>query len=65
MVFRLTFEDKTASCSSPSCVLRHLELGWRLADPGQAADLLEAADGVEDAGPARAHFPTSAASGPG
>ncbi len=64
MVFMLTFEDKAVSCSSPSCVQRHLDLGWRLADPAQAVDLLEALSGVHDAEPARAHLPTSPARGP-
>jgi len=65
MVFKLTCDEKAISCSSPSCVRRHLDLGWRLANPEQTADLLEALDGVEGAEPARAHFPTSLASGTG
>jgi hypothetical protein len=64
MVFKLTFEEKAVSCSSPSCVRRHLNLGWRLTDPAQAENLLEALDGVHDAEPASAHLPTSSASGP-
>ncbi len=64
MVFRLTFEDKAVSCSSPSCVRRHLNLGWQLDDPAQAENLLEALDGAHDAEPASAHFPTSPARGP-
>jgi hypothetical protein len=64
MVFKLTFEDKAVSCSSPSCVRRHLDLGWRLADPAQTGVLLEALDGAGAAEPASAHFPTSPARGP-
>jgi hypothetical protein len=64
MVFTLTFGNNAVSCSSPSCVQRHLELGWRLADPAQAEDLLEALDGVHDVEPARAHLPEGPARGP-
>jgi hypothetical protein len=64
MVFRLIFDEKALSCSSPSCVLRHLELGWRLADPAQAKGLLEALHGVLDAEPARAHAAAGPARGP-
>ncbi len=64
MVFKLTFEEKAVSCSSPGCVQRHLDLGWRLADPAQAEDLLEALNGVHGAEPARAHVPTNPPRGP-
>jgi hypothetical protein len=58
MVFKLTFESKSVSCSSPSCVQRHLNLGWRLVDPSQTADLLEALEEI-DAEPARTLLPRS------
>ncbi len=64
MVFKLTLDEKAVSCSSPSCVRRHLDLGWRLDDPAQAEDLLEALDGIHHAEPARAHLTTTVARGP-
>ena len=47
MLFRVNFEGETNSCSSPRCIQRLLSLGWRLADPSQTEDLLDALEDEE------------------
>ncbi len=47
MVFKVTFEEQSISCSSPRCIQRLLSHGWRLADPSQTEDLLRALEAEE------------------
>jgi hypothetical protein len=47
MLFRVDFEGETIACSSPRCIQRLLSLGWQLADPSQAEDLLDALEDEE------------------
>ena len=47
MVFKVNFEGESISCSSPRCIQRLLSQGWRLADPSQTEDLLQALEAEE------------------
>ena len=47
MVFKVNFEGESISCSSPRCIQRLLSQGWRLADPYQTEDLLQALEAEE------------------
>jgi hypothetical protein len=48
-VFAVSFDGESISCSSPRCIRRLLGLGWRLADPSQTEDLLQALEAEEQA----------------
>ena len=50
MLFKVDLEGESIFCSSPRCIKRLLGLGWRLADPSQTEDLLEALKAEESAG---------------
>jgi hypothetical protein len=47
MVFKVTFEEESISCSSPRCIERLLSQGWRLADLEQTEELLRALEAEE------------------
>jgi hypothetical protein len=47
MVFKVSFDGESISCSSPRRIQRLLSQGWRLADPSQTEDLLQALEAEE------------------
>ena len=47
MVFKVSFDDGSISCSSARCIQRLLSQGWRLADPSRTEDLLQALEAEE------------------
>jgi hypothetical protein len=47
MVFKVSFEGEAISSSSPRCIQRLLSRGWRLVDPYQTEDLLQALEAEE------------------
>jgi hypothetical protein len=47
MVFSVNFEGESIFCSSPRCIQRLLNQGWRLADPSQTDDLLRSLEAEE------------------
>jgi hypothetical protein len=47
MVLKVSFDGESISCSSPRCIQRLLSQGWRLADPSQTEDLLQALEAEE------------------
>jgi len=56
-VFEVSLDEESISCSSPRCIRRLLCLGWRLADPSQTEDLLQALEAEETAEPAEVLHP--------
>jgi hypothetical protein len=50
MLFKLDLEGESIFCSSPRSIKRLLNLGWRLADPSQTENLLQALKAEESAG---------------
>lgn len=57
MVFKVNFEGESISCSSPRCIQRLLSHGWRLADPSQNEDLLQALEAEDLAEPGEVLHP--------
>lgn len=51
MIFKVHFDGESIACSSPRCIERLLGQGWRLADPDQTEDLLQALRAEELAEP--------------
>lgn len=40
MEFTVEMEDVRISCSSPKCIQRLIQQGWKLVDPSQSDDLM-------------------------
>jgi hypothetical protein len=47
MLFKVNFDGESISCSSPRCIQRLQSHGWRLAEPSQTEDLLQALEAQE------------------